>query len=935
MKRLYKVFILMLALILTAASMSLVSVIHAEEEVDKPDNPDWVRAAGITEAKYDEEKGMTEISNFKTWGHRSYYNYKVKLDGLVITLEATMSKGDCVGFLFASSTDAYLGDSTSNLAFTLWKGIYSNGAQSRFHIGTNHNYNSTSLVYVSPDLSSNKGFNAANSMVITDAPTMGLRIAFDKYDDDWYKITISMTAASMWTSNANYNATGGPNDEPSCHVFLHVDALTSAVDQNGETYVIGCGFPSDNNPYVTGYYKIEDANLRTYQQTTLQSALDAIEEYETAIGNITDEGTFDLAMEKRDDAETAINSLRNNDKRIYTQLLIETDVLIITNEAAQSGIMSIVGSKIDEAEAITSQFSNESTITAQSIQSARSAYDAAVAEFESKSNMLISANIATLTADLEEQLYAINKARVLLWIIEYEARIDALDLEASTIGADIAAVKQYRSGFSGSTEEGLLNALDNADKSVLQQRIEDADDELNEIEIEADDAIKNEYLIRLEEALNADLTIRANVDEAMAKLRTLEDNVTIEEADGNLYTRYNTAKSNLTAACEAYVTAEINSVSEMLDGRIAEYTDFNSIRNKYNAIDVNKYVSAQSSNYQTITNAYNALTTKIQSNGWYYISHQGLSVIEQNSDGIYFEMIPQHPNRINYNKQIDLSVGFEAEIRFDQIAYYNGDIDQNGNSLGANNLCLSFLASPNTYKGLPGPIGINVIIWLFEVESNVQVVNANDVSIGNCMLNTPINGGILNVKLKYDSYFDFVEGTSYYAYIFEFNGNQIVLKPEQLTNGEIEIPAGNKVYFSFGSFADNKANRNCFTLMSINGVSLAAAAEEVPQVDKSELAALIEEVEALTEEDYTPETWDALETALENARAIMDNEEATQQEVDSAKAALLSAKNALEEAKEEEGGCGCGSVTENAFIISLSALSLVILLKKRFAVNKR
>ncbi len=70
---------------------------------------------------------------------------------------------------------------------------------------------------------------------------------------------------------------------------------------------------------------------------------------------------------------------------------------------------------------------------------------------------------------------------------------------------------------------------------------------------------------------------------------------------------------------------------------------------------------------------------------------------------------------------------------------------------------------------------------------------------------------------------------------------------------------------------------------------------EEETVDTSTLSAAITQAEALTESDYTSSSWADLETALENAKTVLADSAATQDEVDSATAALTAAIDALEE----------------------------------------
>ena len=75
----------------------------------------------------------------------------------------------------------------------------------------------------------------------------------------------------------------------------------------------------------------------------------------------------------------------------------------------------------------------------------------------------------------------------------------------------------------------------------------------------------------------------------------------------------------------------------------------------------------------------------------------------------------------------------------------------------------------------------------------------------------------------------------------------------------------------------------------------------VTVVDKTELNELIEEAEGLeeNEDDYTEESWAALEEALEEAKAIYEDENASQANVDAATETLEAAIAALEEKPSE------------------------------------
>ncbi|MCL2767933.1 MAG: hypothetical protein FWE49_04340, partial [Synergistaceae bacterium] len=68
----------------------------------------------------------------------------------------------------------------------------------------------------------------------------------------------------------------------------------------------------------------------------------------------------------------------------------------------------------------------------------------------------------------------------------------------------------------------------------------------------------------------------------------------------------------------------------------------------------------------------------------------------------------------------------------------------------------------------------------------------------------------------------------------------------------------------------------------------------VINVDKADLAALIEEAGEFDENEYTNETWDPFAAALANALEVIGNEDATQEDIDAAWVDLYLTMNALE-----------------------------------------
>ncbi len=68
----------------------------------------------------------------------------------------------------------------------------------------------------------------------------------------------------------------------------------------------------------------------------------------------------------------------------------------------------------------------------------------------------------------------------------------------------------------------------------------------------------------------------------------------------------------------------------------------------------------------------------------------------------------------------------------------------------------------------------------------------------------------------------------------------------------------------------------------------------VETVDKSELQALYEEYKDVENEDYTEASWQSFETALANAKAMLEKEDASQEEIDEAMTELENAIDGLE-----------------------------------------
>ena len=110
---------------------------------------------------------------------------------------------------------------------------------------------------------------------------------------------------------------------------------------------------------------------------------------------------------------------------------------------------------------------------------------------------------------------------------------------------------------------------------------------------------------------------------------------------------------------------------------------------------------------------------------------------------------------------------------------------------------------------------------------------------------------------------------------------------------------------------------------TVNG-SVATAQSATSQVtvvnpnaaDTSALSALIERAEALNESQYTAETWAPFAAALTQARGVLANGSATQEEVDAAQSALQQAMDAL--AKKTAGEYDRAHLADGVYNISVS-----------------
>lgn len=104
----------------------------------------------------------------------------------------------------------------------------------------------------------------------------------------------------------------------------------------------------------------------------------------------------------------------------------------------------------------------------------------------------------------------------------------------------------------------------------------------------------------------------------------------------------------------------------------------------------------------------------------------------------------------------------------------------------------------------------------------------------------------------------------------------------------------------------------------------------VSKTDKHLLAELIQNAEQLSEQAYTADSWNALQDALDQAKIVMDDDNATQTQIDEAADALQKAIDQLQKVKDPiDTGASQTKAMYALLAASLLALSASILRKKK------
>lgn len=764
------------------------------------------------------EDGYTNINNLASFGSRAMYAQKVRLDGLSVSFYMETNNRDCVGFYIGSIDDnAYASTFFTSLVVTNWHGLYS--GQDRLHISNTHDYNKASVVYTTPACTQT-GFSVAASHVSNSAEKMGYTVTFESYSETLYSVTVKMLYSSMWGNNANYNST-----DKTSTVYLPKSTVAGELDGNGDAYVYFAGFPSGANPAPCINVKIDDYYTQLYQTQTVQPVAAKVAAYRSAVDGIGTLDDYNEAMALREQALSAIAMLNGRYQHEQTDALYAADQALANNAQVVTVIKNMILDKVGAAKNAFDAFQTESNLTANAHGEAVTLSEAAKAEFAGKKSMLNTAAITEIESAIAEVDYLQDYYKALIWIVEYEKQIDAIDLQSTTVGEDIMAVRAVKNSYAGSEAETLVAAMKEADKTAVNNRLAAAHDSLAVLENQASAAVKEAYLSEMEDAIAAGVSTYVNIKTAFEKWDTLTFNVTIESGDGDLYTRYTTAVTTLTSALETYLSGAIAYVDEMFAAGCPTLDSYLTVKAGYDVISL-ELLNDACPNKEQIISDYEKLTADMQAHHFADISVTNISLLEKNDMGLYFEMTAAFPNRINYNKKLNMAEGIDIEIELTNIAYYNGDISPEGKPKNANNLCINFMNVPDVYKASGGATGMNIIIWLYQNTASVQIVNNNDTKVAEGQITMPVDGGALRFSLQHGTYLN-KDNEEVDAYVLTVNGEEIVLEKSVADQNKMVIP--DECYFSFGSFADYTVDPNCFTLVKINDKVFA---EDIPQPEK-------------------------------------------------------------------------------------------------------
>lgn len=813
-KTITKLLGIAMAACLTGGVVGLGNVIGANADDTTVTDKDWLpRYAGCpSTAVYDTETKNSTMT-LTSYGEGIYYNHKVKLDGLTVKLGATTQKqGKLFGFGFTSESapGKYTLSEVSTVNVYWAPALYGEpGAmQNRIFISDTHDKaTKPTIAYTDAALTTQGNvFGLDTSYVITQS------------SDDLYTFTFALVTENPGANDDVYSMTIGvekgnqPMSGQNATVYFSESEMADILNDNGECYVSVWGMEGPH-VFTVG---VEDDNKAAYKAGAYVEAQEALDAYEEAAEAAATNGAlFDEAMAAKEALATKITTLRGNDQIDFN---LAKEAIDKTLSGNQDAVKMDVQSVYDTAMLAIDTLAAEENITNDNIEVAKSALASANAKYAEMKAMLNAENQAYFESLTAECDYDIAHAEAKQWVIALEKTADDL---AHIVGDElilaIVDAKAQIAGYADSYAKTVIDTvLEADDKQALNQRISAAEATVGTYEEANITAVIEHYLSVFESKIDdEDLTIKGNLDEAKKSYFSVVNNVSIIEEDGEQYTRFNTAYSTLKTAIEEYISVEIAGVGTSLSTQCTLLSQFAPIRTRWEAIALSYLLEANTA----VEAEYNTVKAAIEQHEFYYIATHGdgMSDVEKTNDGLYFTDPGKHPQRLNYNKALDLTQGATVKVQLTEMAFINTDMK------AANNLCFNFLDTADSYKSMSN--GFTVMIWLFGGSSSVKIYtkSGGDTPIDSLDIATPIDGSELTISVKYDAAYPWVlEGTTAPTYVFEINGIKKAVKAEQIReNGATEDMT--TCYFSMASYMDDRdgveSQYNAYTLVSINEVS--------------------------------------------------------------------------------------------------------------------
>lgn len=754
------------------------------------DDTDWEIIAGTTKA-YIGSGDETFFEGLTSSGQHGCYKYKVHFDGLDITwrVENLPSKSTMSGFYFSPVKNQYYGKPS----IAMWKGLYE--SQTRVHVGKDHDYNETSIAYNSPQCT-NTGFGVANSMVMATSSSIthaGFRLRISEYNNEVYKFKFNAVYddSYIWTNNANY-----ASSDKSSTVYVKKSSL-DCLDNNGDTYIQFFGF--DTNAVQSGFVpfiSFNDSTKEHYKETTVAPVEEKLQAYTNKMQNAKNIQDFEDALALRDVYLNSLGGLRDHDKYIYAHEKLDEADNSVSN-VASSFAYEIMNNSFGVAQTTYESFSNEDNITDSSLATFKENIVDIKSKFAQFKNLLTESNRSTCEGKIEEFDNYQNYYESLLWVLSFERMMDAIDGTKESVVADVDAIYTY------AKEDALretINLLDSTSKNNINQRIESDKERLSGLYDTYKVKIIDKYLENWNSLLNLNLTVKQNILNAIAYYNYIEEHISITSSDAK-YSTYTSYVSKLIAASDAYIELQINNISNVYRAHQEDtkLSDFEAVKEAYNDFNLSDFLFEQSSNYTRIMKSYGQLSELIKGNPLYFFEATGVESTQIGQNGVYFESVGAFPARINYNQALSFQEGIDIDVVFEEMAFYN-------DGTKANNISINFLNENLKYKG---EVGLSLVIWVYERNSNLKLYNLVDGEIGACSISTPNPGESLNIKVT-----TFLDASNDLNYRIEVGDGKIEVKDSFLR--QCGITLNDETYFSMGTFLDDKTYTNSFSIKRIN-----------------------------------------------------------------------------------------------------------------------